>query len=429
MPKYLKKIKAVLFAIVFLFGLFNLTSCSIVTSSGNYNDAILYNIRWNGVLEFNATHSAHIRGAQIIDNTGSGITTITALKTVMGKADSPSIGVGTDLGERTLGKAVRANLGINEKNKIVTLTITDIRERPVVGISWRGGTLARHEYIDNAEIFERNGAFVVYLPQVTNAVEAQIILSKIDGIFMTGGEDWNPVLYNEKQTPHGSVFWNDARDLSDLHMMQQAIAMDVPMLAVCRGHQGFNIAMGGGLIQDIPYYLGQQALDGSIAQNRITKTLKDEGYRKWDDNTQSSVQKNDDCDHLRVEVDGVRHLGYSYYHKLAGGENSGVDIDSKWLYDIIGSTSMGSVHSSHHQAVNTEKLGNGITIVARSKDGIVEAIEHQDSLFALGIQGHPEEDALGLSDRYALKNGVNPDECNAILGALVKYAGIHADRQ
>ena len=73
------------------------------------------------------------------------------------------------------------------------------------------------------------------LSQVTTVEEAQQVLGEVNGIFMTGGEDWNPKLYNQTQSPHGSSGYNDARDTSDILLMQNAIALDVPMLAVCRG--------------------------------------------------------------------------------------------------------------------------------------------------------------------------------------------------
>lgn len=66
--------------------------------------------------------------------------------------------------------------------------------------------------------------------------------------------------------------------------------------------------------------------------------------------------------------------------------------------------------------------GEGLTIVAHSSDGIVEGIECQDNLFALGIQFHPERDAL----RDTRDVDISQDECNRFLGALVKYAGIYA---
>ena len=52
--------------------------------------------------------------------------------------------------------------------------------------------------------------------------------------------------------------------------MQQAIELDVPLLAVCRGEQGLNVALGGGLIQDVPYYLGQKVQAGEIDESRVT---------------------------------------------------------------------------------------------------------------------------------------------------------------
>ena len=59
-----------------------------------------------------------------------------------------------------------------------------------------------------------------------------------------------------------------------------------------------------------------------------------------------------------------------------------------------------------------------------SSDGIVEAIEHQDSLFALALQWHPERDAL----EDTRGTDVDQNQCNALLGALVEYAGIYDDQ-
>jgi len=400
-----------------------------VNFAGCHDDAILYSIKRNGTLEFNVTSFADIRGARIIDNTGSEITTIDELKEALGTKDSPKKVFGTAAEDRTLGKAVLANLEIDERNKILSVTITDIRERPVIGISWRGSwydEVVSYDYPMIAEAFERNGAFVVYLPKVTSAEEARTVLSKINGIVMTGGEDLNPAHYNEEQTPHGAIKINKIRSISDIHMIQQAIFMDVPLLGFCLGHQTFNVAMGGGLIQDVQYYLGLQVINGSIDQNRVTRTLKDEGYMKWNDDKRVYERiKATDCNHLLVEVDGVRHLGGLYKHNIISGENSGIDVNSKWLYDIIGSASMTYQVSGHHQAVDPARLGSGISIAARSSDSIIEAIEHKDSLFALGVQFHPEFNSLrnGIT-RHVSKS---KDESNAILRALVKYAGIYAD--
>ena len=393
-------------------------------------DAILYPSEKSGSLDYNVVYTSEYDSeVKILDSSNSGfdIDTVEELETVMGVADAPKVQLGTSIGPRDLGHAVTANLGFDEDGDIAQIEITDVNERPIIGISWKsddpwGGYGTTYE--DFAEAFERNGAYAVYLPQVHDADEAREVLSQIDGIFMTGGEDWNPSLYGEEPEPHGAVGWNNARDTSDIKLMQKAIEMDVPMLAVCRGEQGFNVAMGGSLIQDVPYYLGQKVSKGEIAENRVT-VLEDEGYYSGE-NYDIYYECAPDA-HLRVVVDGLVHSGGTGYHELAGGAgNEGIAIskESKWLYDILGTDTLEWVATAHHQAVDPDDLGDGLTIVAMSSDGIVEAIEHQDSLFALALQWHPERDAL----EDTRGTDVDQNQCNALLGALVEYAGIYDDR-
>ena len=422
-------------------------------------DAILYTVDEEGNLEYNVVYEAGLaKSVKVTDTTDNGIDSLEELEDAMGEADAPAAELGVDVGARTLNKAVTATLGLDAEGSIVAITVTGVAERPVVGISWKRDSIGS-DYKGFAEAFERNGAYAVFMPQVTTAAEAREILDAVNGIFMTGGEDWNPSLYDEVQSPHGSSGWNDKRDTSDLHLMQQAIALDVPMLAVCRGEQGFNIAMGGGLIQDIPYYLGQKVLAGEISADRVTGVLsgtlpgseavKDTGYTYYNENYEKvgktynsadgTYMEGSGCEegHLRVQVDGLIHSGGTGYHVLdAGVEGIGVSENSKWLYDIIGDTEIDLVATAHHQAANPEKLGKGLTVVAKSSDGIIEAVEHQDSLFALALQWHPERDALGDSrmmdtDGDGVKDtpiDVDQDICNALLGALVEYAGIEAER-
>ena len=389
-------------------------------------DAILYPSEKSGSLDYNVVYTSEYDSeVKILDSSNSGfdIDTVEELETVMGVADAPKVQLGTSTGLRTLGYAVTANLGFDEDGDIAQIEITDVNERPIVGVSWKKDNIGS-DYQGFAEAFERNGAYAVYLPQVHDDDEARKVLSQIDGIFMTGGEDWNPSLYGEEPEPHGAVGWNNARDTSDIKLMQQAIEMDVPLLAVCRGEQGFNVAMGGSLIQDVPYYLGQKVSKGEIAENRIT-VLEDEGYYSGE-NYDIYYECAPDA-HLRVVVDGLVHGGGTGYHELAGGAgNEGIAIskESKWLYDILGTDTLEWVATAHHQAVDPDDLGDGLTIVAMSSDGIVEAIEHQDSLFALALQWHPERDAL----EDTRGTDVDQNQCNALLGALVEYAGIYDDR-
>lgn len=415
-------------------------------------DAILYPSEESGSLDYNVVYTDEYDSeVKILDSSNSGfdIDTVEELETVMGVADAPKVQLGTSTGLRTLGYAVTANLGFDEDGDIAQIEITDVNERPIVGISWKKDNIGS-DYQGFAEAFERNGAYAVYLPQVHDADEAREVLSQIDGIFMTGGEDWNPDLYDQEQTPHGSRGWNDARDTSDINLMQQAIEMDVPLLAVCRGEQGFNVAMGGGLIQDVPYYLGQKVLSGEITADRVTGILsgsvpsdltgyeamddalkvpvEDTGYQKWNSETKEfEAYKCGEDAHLRVYIDGLIHSGGTGYHELAGGagnEEIAINKESKWLYDILGTDTLEWVATAHHQAVDPDNLGDDLTIVAMSSDGIVEAIEHQDSLFALALQWHPERDAL----EDTRGTDVDQNQCNALLGALVEYAGIYDDQ-
>lgn len=398
-----------------------------VTPGYTVEDAILYTINAAGELEYNVVYSGLVSGKTVVkDRTFHGIDTLAELDALLGEADAPALAFGTDPGERTLGKAVTADLTVDGNGAIAAVTVTKISDRPTVGISWKRDSIGT-DYQGFAEAFERNGAYAVYLPQIFDAASAQEVLAGVDGIFVTGGEDWNPALYGEAAYPHGSSGWNDPRDTSDLHLMQQAIALDVPMLAVCRGEQGFNIAMGGALIQDIPTYLGAKVLSGEIDPARAA-VIEDTGIG-WGANKTP-------CDptHYRVTVDGLVHSGGTGYHTLAAGtDNDSIAIDaaaSKWLYQILGTDTLNLVATAHHQAADPERLGDGLTIVARSSDGIVEAVEHQDSLFALALQFHPERDALGDSRTDADGNpiDINQDQCNALLGALVEYAGIYQAR-
>ena len=443
---------------VFALMLVAFMSCMALTSEAAINasvfkDAILFSIV-NDVLRFNSVHTADVSVATIKDETGSGITSIAALQAVLGTPDTPprvfqSLTDPINIGNRTLGsKAVTATLEIGQNNRVRSITITGIRERPILGISWSSTNVSNATAADG---FERLGGYAVFLPRVSNAEEARAILSQINGFAATGGEDWHPGLYQEGTTPHGSQGWNILRDMSDLNYLQQAVSLDVPLMGYCRGKQGFNIAMGGGLIQDVPYHMLSEVRAGRIAQNRVTgqlaATTTHRVYRYEDvvDSTgklraysntadinagyEVAPYTTVSCDATcspRCQVDGLIHSGGISYHKLAPGPDvGGILPNSKWVYNIVGDTNMEWVRTAHHQFANPNKLGNGITIVAYASDGVVEAIEHQDSLFAVGVQWHPEANVLSGPTAVSL----DLDLSTAFLREHVRYAGIHKDRK
>lgn len=381
-------------------------------------NAILYTVDGKDLL-YNVIYYGNVEKATISDQTGSGIDTVEELKAILGSADAPAEEFTTAPGDRTLGKAVTADLQTDSKGNIVSVEVVAVNDRPVIGISWKKDEVS-NDYTRFASSIERNGGIAVYLPNATGEESARFILGELDGIFFTGGSDWNPATYGQEAIPHGAKNWNDVRDTSDLNLMRAAIAMDVPLLAVCRGAQGLNIALGGQLIQDVPYYLGTKVLDGTIAEDRVSKVMS---------GTLPSGKSGGSCDcegeeHLRVQVDGLGHSGLSFYHDLAQGtDGMGISPESKWLYPIFDAASLPSIATAHHQALDPENLGDGLTVVAASSDGIIEAVEYQANHFALALQWHPERDSLGdirLTD-------VDQDASNAVLRTFVDHAAQYAD--
>lgn len=412
-----KLVKRSLSLVLVLTMLLGLVITGAYAAGSKVEGAVLYTVNDQNQLEYNVVYKAGVdANTTVTDKSGHGIETLDQLKEMMGKADAPKVELNVSTGERTLAAAVTADLTV-DGDKVTEITVTDVSKRPVIGISWKKDDIGS-DYQGFAEAFERNGAYAVYLPQVKSADEAKDVLSKLDGIFFTGGEDWNPSLYEEEAYIHGSSGWNDARDTSDLSLMRAAIEMDVPLFAVCRGEQGFNVAMGGGLIQDVPTYLGQKVKAGEIAEDRVTE-LEDLVYQTVDGERKQVPCEQEGAPHYRVVVDGLVHSGGTGYHLLdAGQDGVGISKDSKWLYDILGTEKIDVVATAHHQAVNPDKLAPGMTIVAVSSDGIVEAIEYQSASFALAVQWHPERDAL----KDTRDTDVDQDLCNALLRALVEHA-------
>jgi gamma-glutamyl-gamma-aminobutyrate hydrolase PuuD len=163
-------------------------------------------------------------------------------------------------------------------------------------------------------------------------------LAGLQGLLLSGGTDLNPVRY--AATPHpGNETPDDARDELELGLLAEALGADLPVLAICRGMQLFNVAHGGTLIQDL-------------------------------ENSAVHVVRGDDLSlpaHPILVEPGTR------------------------LAAILGEGAH-AVNSRHHQAV--ERVGSGLRVTARSTpDGVIEALERSDRRFALGVQWHPEDQA------------------------------------
>ena len=184
------------------------------------------------------------------------------------------------------------------------------------------------------EAIERaNGIPVVITPTTK---EINPLLDKIDAFVLTGGADVDPAFYAGKA--HEKIYGiNEERDQLELELASKIAEKSVPALAICRGLQVLNIALGGTLVEHIPDEYGE-----------------------------SIAHRQDHFEYIDHEVT--------------------VKPDSR-LAGILQETKL-DVPSYHHQSVR--KPAPGFEVVAESPDGVIEAIESADLPGVIAIQWHPE---------------------------------------
>ncbi len=180
---------------------------------------------------------------------------------------------------------------------------------------------------------EEAGGRPLLVPPSADAVDET--LDVLDGLVFTGGPDLDPALYDAEPHPETNNV-RPERDRAEIAMLTAALQRDLPVLAICRGSQVLNVALGGDLEQHVPDLVGH------------------EGHK---------------------ETPGVfsRHV-------------VAVDPGSQ-LHAIVGDEI--DVSSHHHQGYG--RLGEGLQVVARADDGTVEALEARGHRFALGVLWHPED--------------------------------------
>ena len=179
--------------------------------------------------------------------------------------------------------------------------------------------------------------------EVTLAAEApEHILARVDGLMLTGGGDVDPTLYGE--TPHGTFDAAEAgRDAFEVALSRAAVTRAIPFLAICRGMQVLNVAMGGTLIQDIPSQV-PGALPHSVPEPR-----------------------------------------FAIAHEVWVAKGSKL---STLLADHMEDGETCHVNSRHHQSV--QKAAPGFDVTATSPDGVIEAMEMPSAAFCIAVQWHPE---------------------------------------
>lgn len=192
---------------------------------------------------------------------------------------------------------------------------------------------------DYEESVRRSGGDVRVLDLQTDDPAA--VVRTVDGLLLPGGRDVDPALYGEP--PHRAFMAAEpGRDVWEIALVQEALAADLPLLAICRGIQVLNVARGGTLIQDIP-----SELEGAVNHQ-------------------------------------VREPPHAMAHDIWIAEGS---LLGRLLRERIEDDTC-PVNSRHHQAIRT--IGRALIVTATAPDGAIEAVEDPAQRFCLGVQWHPE---------------------------------------
>lgn len=187
----------------------------------------------------------------------------------------------------------------------------------------------------------RAGGIPILLPLGLPPAAIRTVMHSIDGLLLPGGGDIEPTLYNG-HVRHPRLRGIDSRrDELELIAVREAIDLDIPILAICRGHQLLNVALGGALWQDVATQM-PESIDHDFYREGVARNYRPHSV---------SIRPNS---------------------KLA----------------TLLQTTYTQVNSIHHQGVKT--AGNGLTATATAPDGLIEATELPGKRFVVSVQWHPE---------------------------------------
>jgi putative glutamine amidotransferase len=209
--------------------------------------------------------------------------------------------------------------------------------------------------VDYVRAVERAGGRPLLVPPSVDGVEET--LDALDAVIFAGGGDLDPATYGQEPHPETNGIVEE-RDRGELALLQTALARDMPVLAVCRGSQMLNVALGGDLVQHLPDEVGHDRhkhMPGQFADHDVT-----------------------------------------------------LEADTR-LGSLLGEHA--PVKSHHHQGFG--RIGSGLRETARADDGTVEGLEDPSRRFAIGVLWHPEagedmrlfEELVAQAERYREEPG------------------------
>lgn len=210
---------------------------------------------------------------------------------------------------------------------------------PLIGISMSHVETPHHQDVLNtsySRAIRMAGGIPIPLPN--DAPTPDRLLDLLAGVLLSGGADLSPVRYGE-ECVNETVVIDAPRDETEMDLIPRVLKRDLPVIAICRGIQSLNVALGGTLWQDLP------------------------------------SQRPDGLRHRQGEARGVttHTVAITQGTRLANWVGGGV-LD---------------VNTFHHQAIN--RLADGLVPVATAPDGIIEAVDYPPARFLAAVQWHPEE--------------------------------------
>ncbi len=188
---------------------------------------------------------------------------------------------------------------------------------------------------DYVSSLQAAGAEVVLLP----GGDAKSLVRRLDGLVLSGGGDLDPASYGHPS--HERTYMVDSeRDAFEFSVLDATLDSGLPLLAICRGMQVLNVAMGGTLVPHLPERYGERVVHRNPPREPVP--------------------------HDVVILPGTK------------------------LADLIGAGDH-EIVSWHHQAV--DELGRGLTPVAHAADGVIEALDFETDSWVAAVQWHPELNA------------------------------------
>jgi putative glutamine amidotransferase len=217
--------------------------------------------------------------------------------------------------------------------------------KPLVGVtSWRRrlDTLYGPDTLQTLSAYYTDalvaaGMVPVMFPAALDPADADRLVSTVDGVLLSGGDDVDPSTYGADNT--ASKRSSIEVDEFEIAVFTSARAQGKPLLAICRGLQLFNVALGGTLRQEVT----------------------------------SAGDVHDVMSRDHVAMNARRHV---------------VTFEPGSVLSGIYEASEAKVNTLHHQGVDL--LADGLVVEGRSDDGLIEAARWEGEWWALGVQWHPE---------------------------------------